>query len=205
MVSRPDLSESKWQRARRDTRASFGSIRFWVADLVFFATAGVTATLLVPAEWRTLFLYGIPVAAAVSASLSLLGLTFVFSLVAAPSRQRNELRGYVAAQEQPDAIDELIDTLSRHTMAGFGQLDEFITTNGYMLLNSGRGFTASTLYSLMGPLDARIAETMPSRFIDEMQLLGIIDMGTRLDELNTLYKVTDLGRKLLAKMLRGYS
>ena len=87
-----NLSETTYQRACKDTRFYFGTIRFWVVELLI--TAGLTIWVLLwtpifAEEWhKVMYQILIPMVGAILG----LGFLFLFSLVVAPVKQRNEAR-----------------------------------------------------------------------------------------------------------------
>lgn len=91
--------EGAWQRARGDTIGALRSVRFLLVQAPLIALAG-SATLLAQDQDLKIL---IGFLAAVGAELLTVGAIFVFSLLAAPLRQRNELLAIIIDAMEPEA------------------------------------------------------------------------------------------------------
>lgn len=105
--------ETAWQRAKRETIAYFGTIRFWIFDALI--TAGFTIWVLnwtphFNQEWqRIVYQVTIPILGAISG----LALVFLISLFVAPYKQRDEARVIVAHLKDTKVHISNKDTLIR--------------------------------------------------------------------------------------------
>lgn len=93
------LSESVWQRAKHDTVSAFHTLRFWLYEVCIGAGFTIFVLLWTPLcakEWvKTVYQVLVPLLG-VFVGLALL---FLFFLVVAPYRQRDETRSRVATLE----------------------------------------------------------------------------------------------------------
>ena len=105
------LSETAYQRACKDTKFYFGTIRFWVFEPLIPAGLTVWVLLWTPnfteEGYRIMYQILIPALGAIFG----LGIVFLFSLVVAPVKQRNEARIQLY-KISSDEISKVIDQLS---------------------------------------------------------------------------------------------
>jgi len=94
----PDLTESAWQRALSAARRVYPSTEFEVAAALMTIIAGAIAAV-ASADKGTTIQIAIPVLGGAVALLMTFAVVLAFQLVAAPIRQRNELR---AAWSRPE-------------------------------------------------------------------------------------------------------
>lgn len=99
----PDLNESAWQRAKNDSAGVYPTTAFQIGGALMTLIVGAIAAV-ASADGNPSIQIAIPVLGGAAA----LGMTFLavlaFQLVAAPIRQRNELRGAWTAPEAQTGI-----------------------------------------------------------------------------------------------------
>ena len=111
----------------------------------------------------------------------------------------------------PDEVDAVIAKLSVHTMVGAGDLDEFLRRNRSWFL---RGFNHVTVQSRLWGVDNPLDEFASQAILEELQLLELIEIEARVPDKDLglgrrelayiLYRMTPLGRKVLAKLTQGF-
>lgn len=115
----PDLNESAWQRAIASARCVYPSTEFEVAAALMTIIAGSIAAV-ASAGADTTIQIAVPILGGAVALLMTFMVVLVFELVAAPIRQRNELRRACGSTEPVKPINiELTLRNERRKASGF--------------------------------------------------------------------------------------
>lgn len=118
-MANPDLNESAWQRAIASARRVYPSTEFEVAAALMTIIAGAIAAV-AAANGSTMAQVAIPILGGAVALLMTFVVVLVFELVAAPIRQRNELRRSWNGAEPVQPINiELTLRNERRKASGF--------------------------------------------------------------------------------------
>lgn len=204
-----NLSETAYQRACKDTKFYFGTIRFWVFELLI--TAGLTIWVLLwtpnfTEEWyRIMYQILVPVSGAISG----LGIVFLFSLVVAPLKQRNEAR-IELYKISSDEISKVIDQLSTITINTANAQENYanmlVKCSGKLSVG-GIGIDRSppTVYSdvrgnVIPPVRDRYGMTYYQKleFLRQLRIDGIIDADY--SESYEIFHLSEFGRRVVKRI-----
>lgn len=130
-MSDPNLTESAWRRARSESVRIYPSTEFEVAAALMTIIAGAVAAVASAGETITAQI-AVPIVGGAVALLFAFGVVFAVQLVAAPIRQRDELRrAWSRPEPQPVQPVNVELTLRNERRKGGDLLNSFVGALGH--------------------------------------------------------------------------